>query len=77
MERAVALLLNYYKMCKKHLHLPYKALDVEVINVRTKKRRVIDFNNEEKVLYNIELKDFQLLPVISSSYEQNSEQTYD
>jgi len=51
--------------------------DIEIVNIRTKKRRVIEFNINEKVLYNAELKDFQLLPYISSSYEQNSEQPHD
>ena len=59
--------------------LPSKVLipNIEIINVRTKKRRVIKLDNQEKVLYNSTLKDFQLLPPIDSSYQQNSEQPYD
>ena len=57
--------------------LPLITFDIEIINIRTKKRRIIEINDNEKVLYNIELKDFQLLPAISSSYEQNSGYTYD
>jgi hypothetical protein len=59
------------------LHSKVLIPNIEIINVRTKKRRVIKLDNQEKVLYNSTLKDFQLLPPIDPSYHKNSEQPYD
>jgi len=56
---------------KKKIFQPIK--EIEIINRRTKKYRKLNLENEEIVIYNEALNEFQLLPSVSSSYDENSE----
>tara|TARA_R110000824_G_scaffold252961_2_gene441805 strand:+ start:1414 stop:1608 length:195 start_codon:yes stop_codon:yes gene_type:complete len=47
--------------------------EVEIINRRTHKKRIININKKEIIIYNDELNQFQLLPAISASYDGDSE----
>ena len=52
---------------KKRIIQPLK--EVQIINRRTRKFRTIDIEKKEIVIYNQELNEFQLLSVISASYD--------
>ena len=56
---------------KKRIIQPIK--EVEIINRRTHKLRKINFENKELIIYNKELNEFQLLPILSSSYDKNDD----
>tara|TARA_R100001163_G_C5033942_1_gene173547 strand:+ start:680 stop:874 length:195 start_codon:yes stop_codon:yes gene_type:complete len=56
---------------KKKIVQPIK--EVEIINRSGKKYRKINLKDKQIVIYNQELNEFQLLPIISSSYEQGSD----
>ena len=51
---------------KKKIVQPIK--EVEIINRSGKKYRKINLKDKQIVIYNQELNEFQLLPIISSSY---------
>jgi|TARA_R100000664_G_C2755672_1_gene143411 hypothetical protein len=59
-------------MAKKKKKIIQPINEVEIINRRTRRFRKINFKNKEKVIYNEELNEFQLLPPISASYDENS-----
>ena len=59
-------------MTKKKKKIIQPINEVEIINRRTRRFRKINFKNKEKVIYNEELNEFQLLPPISASYDENS-----
>jgi hypothetical protein len=54
---------------KKRIYQPIN--EVEIINRKTRKLRKINIKNKEIVVYNEELNEFQLLPHISSSYDED------
>ena len=56
---------------KKRIVQPLK--EVQIINRRTRKFRTIDIEKKEIVIYNQELNEFQLLSVISASYDVDCE----
>lgn len=57
-------------MGKKNKKIYQPVKEVEIIDRRSHKYRKINLKNKEIIVYNQELNEFQLLPVISSSYEQ-------
>jgi len=60
-------------MAKKKKKVVQPIKEVEIINRRTKKIRIIHPLKREIVVYNNELNEFQLLQIISASYDENSE----
>jgi hypothetical protein len=60
-------------MARKKKKIAQRILEVEVINRRTKKYRKINLDEKEIIVYNEELNEFQLLPRISASYDENCE----
>jgi len=58
-------------MAKKKNKINKKILEVEIINRRTKKYRTVDLTEKEIVVYNKDLSEFQLLPTLSASYDEN------
>tara|TARA_R100000008_G_C3499825_1_gene123073 strand:+ start:178 stop:381 length:204 start_codon:yes stop_codon:yes gene_type:complete len=60
-------------MAKKKKKPAQKILEVEIINRRAKKYRKINLTEKEIVIYNKDLGEFQLLPQISASYDENCE----
>ena len=56
---------------KKKIIQPIK--EVEIINRRTRKFRKINVEDEQLIIYNKELNEFQLLHVMSASYDETSE----
>jgi|TARA_R100001163_G_C4937496_1_gene110785 hypothetical protein len=56
---------------KKKIIQPIK--EVEIINRRTRKFRKINVEDEQLIIYNKELNEFQLLHVMSASYDEISE----
>jgi len=58
-------------MAKKKKKVVQPIKEIEIINRRTRKFRKININQKELIVYNKVLNEFQLLPVISSSYEQH------
>ena len=57
-------------MAKKKKKIIQPINEVEIINRRTKKIRKVYPNKKEFIIYNDELNEFQLLPAISSSYDE-------
>ena len=45
---------------------------VEIINRRTKTYRTINLKEKEIIVFNDDLKEFQLLSNVSASYDENS-----
>ena len=45
---------------------------VEIINRRTKTYRTINLKEKEIIVFNYELKEFQLLSPVSANYDENS-----
>ena len=60
-------------MVRKKKKIVQPINEAEIINRRTKKIRKIYPLKKEIVIYNDILNEFQLLPVQSSSYDENSE----
>jgi len=60
-------------MARKKRKIVQPIKEVEIINRRTKKYRKINVIEKEIIVYNKELNEFQLLPHISDSYDENSE----
>jgi len=60
-------------MARKKRKIVQPIKEVEIINRRTKKYRKINVIEKEIIVYNKELNEFQLLPHISASYDENSE----
>tara|TARA_B100000029_G_scaffold513916_1_gene614917 strand:- start:1112 stop:1306 length:195 start_codon:yes stop_codon:yes gene_type:complete len=56
-------------MGQKKKKLRPSITEVEIINRSTKKYRKIDLSEKEVVIYNNILNEFQLLSVISASYD--------
>ena len=46
--------------------------EVEIINRRTRKYRTINLKEKEIIVFNNDLREFQLLSDISASYDENS-----
>jgi len=60
-------------MARKKRKIVQPINEIEIINRRTRKRRKIYPFEKEIIVYNEELNEFQLLPRISASYDENSE----
>jgi hypothetical protein len=60
-------------MSNKKKNIAQTIEEVEIFNRRTRKYRKIYPFKKEIIVYNDELNEFQLLSVISSSYDENSE----
>ena len=60
-------------MSRKKKRIIQPINEVEIINRRTRKFRKINFKDDQLIIYNKELNEFQLLTAISSSYDENSE----
>ena len=58
-------------MARKKKKIIKKIFEIEIINRRTKKYRKVNLKEKEIVVYNDELNEFQLLPQISASYDEN------
>ena len=50
-----------------------KIVHIETIDRRAKKYRKINLKEKEIIVFNEDLKEFQLLPPLSASYEETSE----
>ena len=59
-------------MARKKKKIVQPINKVEIINRRTKKYRTINIKDKEIIVFNDELKEFQLLSDASASYDQNS-----
>ena len=60
-------------MARKKRKIVQPINEIEIINRRTRKRRKIYPFEKEIIVYNEELNEFQLLPRISASYDENCE----
>jgi hypothetical protein len=60
-------------MARKKKKITKKIFEIEIINYTTKKYRKLKLDDKEIVVYNKELNEFQLLPQISASYDENCE----
>jgi len=60
-------------MARKKKKITQPIREIEIINRRTKKYRKIYPFEKEIIVYNEELGEFQLLPRISASYDENCE----
>tara|TARA_R110000824_G_scaffold384450_1_gene578451 strand:+ start:1060 stop:1254 length:195 start_codon:yes stop_codon:yes gene_type:complete len=60
-------------MARKKKKITQPIREIEIINRRTRKRRKIYPFEKEIIVYNEELNEFQLLPRISASYDENCE----
>ena len=60
-------------MARKKKKIIQPIREIEIINRRTRKRRKIYPFEKEIIVYNEELNEFQLLPCISASYDENCE----
>jgi|TARA_R110002110_G_scaffold102584_4_gene259794 hypothetical protein len=58
-------------MSRKKKKIIKKIFEIEIINRRTKKYRKVNLKDKEKIVYNEELGEFQLLPYISASYDED------
>tara|TARA_R110002020_G_scaffold263910_1_gene478642 strand:+ start:3065 stop:3268 length:204 start_codon:yes stop_codon:yes gene_type:complete len=57
-------------MTKKKKKIIQPINEVEIINRRTKKYRKINLKQKEIIVFNEDLKEFQLLSAISASYDE-------
>ncbi len=57
-------------MAKKRKKIVQPINEVEIINRRTKKYRKINLKEKEIIVFNEELKEFQLLSCVSASYDE-------
>jgi hypothetical protein len=60
-------------MARKKRKIIQPINEVEIINRRTRKYRIINLKEKEIIVFNHELKEFQLLPGSSASYGENYE----
>ena len=58
-------------MTKKNKKTTQTIEEVEIFSRKTKKTRIIFPLNKEIIIYNDELNEFQLLPVVSASYDKD------
>ena len=59
-------------MARKKKKIIQPINEVEIINRRTRKYRTINLKEKEIIVFNDELKEFQLLSNVSASYDENS-----
>ena len=59
-------------MTKKNKKTTQTIEKVEIFSRKTKKTRIIFPLNKEIIIYNDELNEFQLLPVVSASYDKDN-----
>mgnify|MGYP001299376736 CR=1 FL=1 len=59
-------------MTKKKKKITQIIKEVEIFSRKTKKTRIIFPLNKEIIIYNDELNEFQLLPVVSASYDKDN-----
>tara|TARA_R100001163_G_C5027658_1_gene168791 strand:+ start:708 stop:902 length:195 start_codon:yes stop_codon:yes gene_type:complete len=59
-------------MAKKKKKIVQPIKEVEIINRRTRKYRIINVKEKEIIVFNEELKEFQRLSNTSASYDENS-----
>jgi hypothetical protein len=57
-------------MARKKKKIIQPISEVEIINRRTRKSRKINLKDREIIIYNKELKEFQLLTHMSASYDE-------
>ena len=62
-------------MTKKKNKTTQTIKEVEIFSRKTKKTRIIFPLIKEIIIYNDELNEFQLLPVVSASYDKDNELT--
>ncbi len=60
-------------MSKKKKKITQPIDEVEIISRRDRSSRKINLNNKEIIIYNKELNEFQLLSVVSASYDKDRE----
>tara|TARA_Y100001970_G_scaffold32481_1_gene40335 strand:+ start:770 stop:973 length:204 start_codon:yes stop_codon:yes gene_type:complete len=60
-------------MARKKKKIVQPIQEVEIFSRKTKKSRIIFPSNKEIIIYNDELNEFQLLPAISASYDEDNE----
>jgi len=60
-------------MARKKKKIAQPIQEVEIFSRKTKKSRTIFPLNKEIIIYNDELNEFQLLPAISASYDEDNE----
>jgi len=60
-------------MARKKKRIIQPINEVEIINRRTRKFRKINLEDEEIIIYNCQLNEFQLLHPLSASYDENLE----
>ena len=60
-------------MARKKKKITQPIEEVEIFSRKTKKSRTIFPLNKEIIIYNDELNEFQLLPAISASYDEDNE----
>jgi hypothetical protein len=58
-------------MARKKKKIIQPINEVEIINRRTRKYRIINLKEREIIVFNYELKEFQLLSNVSASYDEN------
>jgi hypothetical protein len=59
-------------MARKKRKITQPINEVEIINRRTHKYRRINLKEKEIIVFNHELKEFQLLSRVSANYDENS-----
>jgi len=59
-------------MSKKKRKTSKPVKEVEIINRRTRKLRKIYLNEKQIIIYNDTLNEFQLLSVVSASYDEGT-----
>jgi len=59
-------------MARKKRKITQPINEVEIINRRTHKYRRINLKEKEIIVFNEDLKEFQLLSSISASYDENN-----
>ena len=60
-------------MSKKKRKTSKPVKEVEIINRRTRKLRKIYLNEKQIIIYNDTLNEFQLLSVVSASYDEGEQ----
>ena len=59
-------------MARKKKKIIQPINEVEIINRRTRRYRTINLKEKEIIVFNEDLKEFQLLSSISASYDENN-----
>ena len=60
-------------MAKKKKKVIQPINEVEIVNRGRRKYRTINLRDKEIIVFNEELKEFQLLSSVSASYDENSD----